>query len=150
MAHRLARWILAGVLGINVLNLGADVAQADPPPPPVEPTPLPDPPMPPAPFPITPWMWPSVFPKCWPPWEPPGSPSPQQGDVRAGIFQVPLSPCPAPPPPPAGQSYPPLPPPPAPYPGCSWHHNLSLCVPGQTLWGPLPPGYYGPRSWYPV
>ena len=153
MAHRLARFILAGALGAGVIAVGADVARADLPPAPVEPAPpsqdpsTQDPPMPPAPFPVTAWMWPSVFPKCWPAWVPPGEPAPPAGDVRMGMFQVPLSPCPAPPAPPPGQPYPPLPPPPPPYPGCRWG-STSLCVPGQELWGPLPPGYYGPQSWY--
>ena len=105
--------------------------------------------MPPAPFPVAAWWWPSIFPKCWPPWVPPGESAPPQGDVRVGMFRVPFTPCPAPPAPPAGQPYPPLPPPPAPYPGCNWSHTYGLCVPGQELWGPLPPGYYGPQSWYP-
>ena len=155
MACRLTRLILAGALGIGALTLGADVVHADPPPSPVEPAPPPqdpppqDPPMPPPPAPFAAWWWPSVFPKCWPAWESPGAPPAPEGDVKAGFFTIPFSPCPAPPPPPAGQDYPPLPPLPPPYPGCNWNHNLSLCVPGQELWGPLPPGYYGPQSWYP-
>jgi len=152
----LARVALAGMLGITLLGPGAGPVYADPPPPvPVEPAPPPpqdDPPPSPAPsIYLGGLIWGPAFPKCWPPWEPPGVEPPPPGDPRLGslsAFTVQYEPCPAPPPPPPGQPYPALAPPPPPYPRCGWGDWAFVCFPGQEEWGPLPPGYYGPPSWY--
>lgn len=140
--------ILGGIIGLIAPVAGAGPANADPPPPSPGGSAQEDPPMPPPPFPFQAWLWPHAFPKCWPPWVPPGEPAPPPGEANAGLFRLQYSPCPAPPPPPVGQAYPVLPPPPPPWPGCGWGDG-AICFPGQGPWGLLPPGYYGPLSWYP-
>jgi hypothetical protein len=154
------RLILAGVLSGTFLCLGADLALADPEPSPVGPTPPPaydDPPPPPPPAGLldagfSPGVWDQFFPKCWPAWEPPGASSSPLGDVRVNNWwQAEYSPCPAPPAPPPGQPYPPLPPPPLTNPWCGpADPRPSICFPGQAYYSRVvPPGYYGPPSWYP-
>jgi hypothetical protein len=151
-----ARLILAGVLGGAFL--GADLAHADPEPSPVGPTPpayVDPPPRPPPPGLLgagfSPGVWDQFFPKCWPPWVPPGAPAPPPGDVRVNNWsQTQYSACPAPPPPPPGQPYPPLPPPPLANPWCGpADPRPSICFPGEAFYSRVvPPGYYGPPSWY--
>lgn len=65
---------------------------------------------------------------------------------------VEYSPCPPPPPPPPGQPYPPLPPPPLANPWCGPADvRPSVCFPGEAFYSRVvPPGYYGPPSWYPT
>lgn len=143
MKRHVLSLILAGVFGGTFLSLGANLAAADPPPPP-----------PPPGLPSPGWYsgWDEFFPKCWPPWEPPGEPAPPQGDPRLDIWtQVPYAPCPPPPSPPPGQPYPPLPQPPLANPWCGPADiRPSACFPGEGFYSRvLPPGYYGPPSWYP-
>ncbi|MCB1264504.1 MAG: hypothetical protein KDB56_07920 [Mycobacterium sp.] len=152
------RLILAGLLGGTLLSLGAGLARAEPAPFPAEPAPpaYEDPPPPPPPPELvaqglTQRGWDLFFPKCWPPWEPPGAPAPPPGVPVFNYWtDVQYSPCPAPPPPPPGQPYPELPPPPLANPWCGpGDVRNSLCVPGEAFYSRVvPPGYYGPPSWY--
>lgn len=152
------RLILAGMVSGAFLVLGADLAGADPEPSPVGPAPPAheDPPPPPPPPELlgagfTPEGWDLFFPKCWPPWQPPGAPSPPPGNPRLNIWtEVQYSACPAPPAPPPGQPYPALPPPPLANPWCGPADvRPSACFPGEAFYSRVvPPGYYGPPSWY--
>ncbi len=161
VVRRLVCVTFVGMFGTTLLlGPSAGLGYADPPPPVDPAAPQDDPPPPPPP---SIWLsgtpniyqgfptWPAAFPKCWPPWEPPGAEAPPPGDPRYGYFgtnTVQYTPCPAPPPPPEGQAYPPPQAPPAPWPPCGWQQWPIICFPGQAEWGPLPPGYYGPPSWY--
>lgn len=152
------RLLLAGALGGMLLTLGAGLANADPEPPPVVPAPAHEDSAPPPPPELvgqglTQAGWDLFFPKCWPAWEPPGVPPPPTGVPRFNIWtQVQYSPCPAPPPPPPGQPYPELPPPPLANPWCGpTDVRPSVCFPGEPYYSRVvPPGYYGPPSWYPT
>ena len=141
ITQQLARFALAGglALALAAVHTSAPVADADPMPPPepspTEPAPAQvDPPPPASSWDIGGLIWSRTFPKCWPPWQPPGTEPPPPGEPRLTInspFTVPYSPCPAPPP----------------YPTCGTG-GIFVCFPGQVVGGPLPPGYYGPPSWY--
>lgn len=161
MEGQLPRLMLAVVLGGTFLGLGANLASADPEPSPVGPAaPAYEDPPPPPPPPelvaqgLTQKGWDLFFPKCWPPWEPPGAPSPPPGIPRFNNWtEVQYSQCPAPPPPPPGQPYPDLPPPPLANPWCGPGGGVrnATCFPGEAFYSRvLPSGYYGPPSWYPV
>ena len=93
MNGHVPRFILATALGGTLFGLGAGPAAADPEPSPVGPTPpaSEDPPPPPPPPGLlgagfTQSGWDLFFPKCWPPWEPPGAPAPPPGDPSVNIW----------------------------------------------------------------